>query len=433
MGLLGERNIRYLREDGAGNIWFIEDKNLGVVDMSGSQPEVIDFPELSGKMVADMEHIYPYDKHNVFVGAEKGFYLINYEEYKKNRYLIQARIRAVKALGKSDSLLFGGYFGEVNDSVDQPVQAVYNISKKWSSLHFEYSSPLYAAQNSIQYSYMLKGFDKDWSAWSKKTEKEYTNLPAGSYTFEVKSKSNLGNESVITGYSFSIQPPWYQTSWAYLLYTCIFGGLVYLLYFWQRRIFLGQQAKHEEEQKRLQYLHQLEMEKSEKEIMKLKNEKLEAEIEHKNTELASTAMHLVQKGELLGNIREELTRMKKSVNGDGSADEFKKMLRILGEENKMDKDWEQFAIHFDKVHSDFLQILKGAYPQLSAHELKLCAYLRMNLSSKEIAQLESISVRGVEISRYRLRKKLRIPTEMNLFDFLMELHSRGKAAPGFSN
>ena len=433
MGLLGERNIRYLREDGAGNIWFIEDKNLGVVDMSGSQPEVIDFPELSGKMVADMEHIYPYDKHNVFVGAEKGFYLINYEEYKKNRYLIQARIRAVKALGKSDSLLFGGYFGEVNDSVDQPVQAVYNISKKWSSLHFEYSSPLYAAQNSIQYSYMLKGFDKDWSAWSKKTEKEYTNLPAGSYTFEVKSKSNLGNESVVTGYSFSIQPPWYQTSWAYLLYTCIFGGLVYLLYYWQRRIFLGQQARHEEEQKRLQYLHQLEMEKSEKEIMKLKNEKLEAEIEHKNTELASTAMHLVQKGELLGNIREELTRMKKSVNGDGSADEFKKMLRILGEENKMDKDWEQFAIHFDKVHSDFLQILKGAYPQLSAHELKLCAYLRMNLSSKEIAQLESISVRGVEISRYRLRKKLRIPTEMNLFDFLMELHSRGKAAPGFSN
>jgi DNA-binding CsgD family transcriptional regulator len=426
-GLLGERNIRYLREDAAGNIWFIEDKNLGVVDMSGTQPEVIDFPELSGKMVADMEHIYPYDKHNVFVGAEKGFYLINYEEYKKNLYPIRARIRAVKALGKIDSLLFGGYFGDVNDSVDQPVEDVYSISKKWSSLHFEYSSPLYAAQNSIQYSYLLKGFDKEWSEWSKKTEKEYTNLAAGSYTFQVKSKSNLGNESAITEYSFNILPPWYETGWAYLLYACGFAGLVCLLYYWQRRIFLRQQARHEEEQKRLQYLHQLEMEKSDKEIVKLKNEKLESEIEHKNTELASAAMHLVQKGELLSNIREELMRMKKGVNGDGAAaEEFKKMLRILGEENKMDKDWEQFAVHFDKVHSDFLQILKGIYPQLSAHELKLCAYLRMNLSSKEIAQLENISVRGVEISRYRLRKKLRIPTEINLFDFLMELHTKGK-------
>ena len=57
----------------------------------------------------------------------------------------------------------------------------------------------------------------------------------------------------------------------------------------------------------------------------------------------------------------------------------------------------------------------------SAHDLKLCAYLRMNLSSKEIAQLENISVRGVEISRYRLRKKLQIPTETNLFDFLLQV------------
>lgn len=425
-GLFGEMNIRFLREDPAGNIWFIVDNSLGVVDMSGAQPQIIYFPELSGKMVADYEHIYPYDRYNVFVGAEKGFYHINYEEYKKNRYSLEVRMRSVRASGKTDSLLFGGYFGEVGDSLEQPPGAVYSVASSWSSLHFEYSSPLYEAQNSIQYSYFLKGFDKDWSAWSKKTEKEYTNLPAGSYTFQVKSKSNLGNESPVTGYSFIIQPPWYQTGWAYLLYTVLFAGLIYLLYYWQRQIFLKQQVRHEEEQKRLQYLHQLEMEKSEKEIVKLKNEKLESEIEHKNTELASAAMHLVQKGELLSNIREELMRLKKGVNGDGAADEFKKMLRILGEENKLDKDWEQFAVHFDKVHSDFLQILKATHPSLSSHELKLCAYLRMNLSSKEIAQLENISVRGVEISRYRLRKKLKIPTEINLFDFLMELHSRGK-------
>ncbi len=432
-GFFGERNIRHLKEDTAGNIWFIEDNSLGVIDLSGPQPETIYFPELSGKMVADFEHIYPYNKDNVFVGAEKGFYHINYEEYKKNRYPIQVKIRSVKVFGKTDSLLFAGYYGEVGDSLEQPAEAVYSVSNKWNSLHFEYTSPLYAAQNSIMYSYTLKGFDKDWSSWSKKTEKEYTNLPAGTYNFQVKSKSNLGNESAISTYTFTILPPWYQTGWAYCLYIFLFAGLVYLLFFWQRRIFRRQQERHEEEQKRLLYLHQLEMEKSEKEIVKLKNEKLESEIEFKNTELASAAMHLVQKGELLGGIREELMRMKKggAGNGDGSADEFKKMLRILGEENKMDKDWEQFAVHFDKVHSDFLQILKSTYPALSAHELKLCAYLRMNLSSKEIAQLENISTRGVEISRYRLRKKLKIPTETNLFDFLMELHTSGaRPKPG---
>ncbi len=431
-GFFGERNIRALKEDAAGNIWFIEDNSLGVIDFSGPKPETIFFPELNGKLVADYEHINPYDRYNILVGAEKGFYHINYAEYKKNRYPIGVRIRSVRAFGKSDTLLFGGYFGEVDDSLDQPVEAVYSISNKWNSLHFEYTSPLYAAQNSITYSYCLKGFDRDWSEWSKKTEKEYTNLPAGTYTFQVRSKSNLGNESPTGNYTFTILPPWYLTGWAYAVYALLLLGLMYLLYCWQRRIFREQQRKHEEEQARLQYLHQLEIDKSEKEIVKLKNEKLEAEIEHKNTELASTAMHLVQKGELLSNIREELMRMKKGNNGDGvAADEFKKMLRILGEENKMDKDWEQFAVHFDKVHSDFLQILKTAYPALSAHELKLCAYLRMNLSSKEIAQLENISVRGVEISRYRLRKKLRISTEINLFDFLMDLHGKGKGpTPG---
>ncbi len=89
----------------------------------------------------------------------------------------------------------------------------------------------------------------------------------------------------------------------------------------------------------------------------------------------------------------------------------------------MDKDWEQFANHFDTVHSDFLKALHGSYRNLGNNELKLCAYLRMNLSSKEIAQLMNISVRGVEISRYRLRKKFQIPTEVNLSNFLLNFSS----------
>ena len=91
---------------------------------------------------------------------------INYEEYKKNRYPIEVNMRSVKAFGKTDSLLFGGYFGVAGDSLAQPSGAVYSIGNKWNSLHFEYTAPLYGAQNSITYSYYLKGFDRDWSEWS---------------------------------------------------------------------------------------------------------------------------------------------------------------------------------------------------------------------------------------------------------------------------
>jgi len=420
----GEKNIRHLEEDDDGNIWFVEEKNLGVIDFSGAKPETIYFPELNGKMVSGGEHIYPYNRSNVFVGAEKGFYLINYEEYKKKRYKLQVDIRAVRTSGKNDSLIFGGYFGEVNETLKQPADAIVKIPSSSNSMHFEYSSPATGHQSSIEYSHFLLGFDKDWSAWSRKTENEYTNLPPGNYTFQVKAKNNLINESTISSYSFVVLPSWYQTYWAYFLYALTIFALVYLAYRWQKKKFLRQQKKHEEEQRQLQYLHQLELEKSEAEIIKLKNEKLRVEIEHKNTELASVAMHLVQKGELLANVKEEMGRLKKNGNnGERPVEDFKKILRILDEENKMDKDWEHFTVHFDKVHSDFLRTLKSKYPNLSAHELKLCAYLVMNLSSKEIAQLMNISVRGVEISRYRLRKKFHLVTETNLFEFLLQFSS----------
>ncbi|HYO21206.1 MAG TPA: triple tyrosine motif-containing protein, partial [Flavisolibacter sp.] len=289
-----------------------------------------------------------------------------------------------------------------------------------NSVHIEYSATLYGQQANIEYSYFLKGFDKGWSNWSAKPEKEYTNLPAGNYVFQVKSRNNLGNESTVTSFTFTILPPWYQTPVTYFAYALLFVGLLYVLHRKQRKKFLHQKQQYETQQKQLQYLHQLELEKNEKEIVKLKNEKLEAEIGHKNSELANSAMHLVQKREMLGKIRDDLNALIKKTSNEQAAAEFKKVLKMLGEDSKIDENWEHFAHHFDKVHNDFLVVLKSHYPALTPSELKLCAYLRMNLSNKEIAQLVNISTRGVEIARYRLRKKLGISKETNLFDFLMK-------------
>src|SRR4029079_4908580 len=211
--------------------------------------------------------------------------------------------------------------------------------------------------------------------------------------------------------------------WAYFIYFVLLIGLAYYLLRQHKKKLLKQKEKYEEEKRQLQYLHQLELQQNEKEIVKLKNEKLEAEIVHKNSELANSAMNLVQKREMLGKIHDDLHTLLKKIDNEQVSNEFKKLLKILGEDNKMDDNWEHFAHHFDKVHSDFLMVLKNRYPGLTANELKLCAYLRMNLSSKEIAQLMNISVRGVEIGRYRLRKKLGLSKETNLFDFLLNEQS----------
>lgn len=418
--LFGGLNVRYLKEDGQGNIWFVYQKNLGVVDMTGAQPAVIFIPELNNKMISGFEHINPVDPQHIFIGGEKGFYLLNFEQYKRASPALQAGIRSVYMHRRKDSLLFGGYFGQINTNSRQQ-GSLPGINHDWNTLRFEFSSAQFGQQASVEYSYRLKGLMKEWSEWTKKTDKEFTNLPAGTYTFEVKARSNLGNKSAVASYSFVVLPPWYLTRWAFLFYGLMAVSAFYLGYVYQKRKFQRQRIRHETEQKRLQYFHQLELEKNEKQIMQLKNEKLEAEIQHKNKELASAAMHLVQKGELLSKIKDELVKIKKLSDNGKQPEDVKKIIKILNEEEKLDKDWEHFSIHFDKVHSDFLIALKQLYPALTANELKLCAYLRMNLSTKEIAQLMNISVRGVEISRYRLRKKLEIPTETNLFHFLLNV------------
>ena len=179
-----------------------------------------------------------------------------------------------------------------------------------------------------------------------------------------------------------------------------------------------QKRKFEKEEAQLKYLHELELEHNEREIIKLKNDRLETEVMYKNQQLASTTMHLYKRGRLLAKIKEELsTATDKLINKEDKSD-FIKLLKLISGEEKKDNDWEQFSIHFDQVHNSFLQKIKNAYPELTQTDLKICAYVKMNLSSKEIAQLLNISLKGVEIGRYRLRKKLSLSPGINLNDFI---------------
>ncbi|MFD2920814.1 triple tyrosine motif-containing protein [Terrimonas rubra] len=435
--IFGKTIIRYLKEDAQGNLWFVYDKNLGVVDFSGPSPRIIYIAELNGRMVSGFEQVYPANEHNIFVGGEKGYFHINYAKYKQQTLTPIVQLRSVLTQGKTDSLIFGGY--AQGPEVEQPTVPYHS-----NSFYFQFSSPFYEQQSNIEYSYFLRGYDKKWSDWNNKTEKEYTYLPAGTYTFYIKARNNLGNVSEEYSYSFTILPPWYFTWWAYSIYCLVALYGLYLLYKLQKRKFARQRKTYEEEQKRLQYLHQLEVDKyaeeqnklqyqhqivleqNEKEIISLKNEKLESEIQFKNKEMASTTMHLLKKGELIHKLKEELQQLSKNTSDENALDAFKRMIKSLNEEEKTDKDWEHFTIHFDKVHNDFFIALKAKHDNLTANELKLCAFLRMNLSTKEIAQLMNISVRGVEISRYRLRKKLNIPTETNLFTYFLDFHTNGK-------
>jgi DNA-binding CsgD family transcriptional regulator len=417
--------VEYFTKESNGNLWFVNNRRVGVIDFSkntSKKPyEVIYFPELTDQTVKGSEFIYPYNNENIFIGSNDGVFHLNYSRYTQSAAPLKVVLSTVKTIAEKDSLIFAGYFFNVNNpGPDQSLKQVISLPNRWNSFHFEYSSGLYAQKGNIEFSYKLKGFDKDWSVWSAKTEKDYTNLPYGIYTFLVTARNNLGNESKPVSYTFIVTPAWYQTAWIYLVYILILVLLVRVMVLWQQKRFALHQKKYDEEQARLSYLYSLELDRNEKEIISLQNKNLEAELQFKNKELATITMHLVERGGILLNIKQALLAVIKKSKIPDAEHEFRSVFRTLNEIEKNADDWNQFAIYFDEVHNDFLSILKSKFPELSSTDLKLCTYLRLNLSSKEIAQLMNISLKGVEISRYRIRKKLNLATEVNLYDFLIE-------------
>lgn len=420
--IFGDTAVAYLKEDATGDIWFVSNSRVGVIDFSKTASgSVVYFPELNGQTVKGAAMIYPYDKENIFIGSNNGVYHLNYSKYLESSDRITVLLGTVKAIAERDSVVFGGYVEGDGNTAGGPGGQPVKLPNHWNSFHFEYASPLYTQPGLVEFSYRLEGFDRDWSEWTTKAEKDYTNLPYGKYTFVVKARDNLGKESAPASFTFIVGPPWYQTAWAYLFYLLVAVGLVYLVRWHQRRRIEQHRRKYEEEQERQEYLHSLELDRKEKGLIALQNASLEGELQFKNRELATVTMHFVERGGMLNSIREELLTVIKRLNIPNLSHEFRSVFRMLNDTEKSDDDWYRFALHFDQVHNNFLSNLKVKYPQLSPTDLKLCAYLRLNLSSKEIAQLLNISLKGVEVSRYRLRKKLNLATEVNLHDFLMEV------------
>jgi len=241
-------------------------------------------------------------------------------------------------------------------------------------------------------------------------------LPAGSYTFSVRAIDLNGSLTETSSVAITIQKPWYQSPGAYILYLLMFASLGITV-----RLYLSR--KRWKEHGRFMEERHTEMsrdrEKAEKEIIKLKNEKLQSEIEHKSSQLASNTMAIMRKNNLLSTIKDELQLQKERL-GDSFPDKsYNKLMKLIEGGVEDEHEWEIFEQLYNEAHGNFFKRLKETYPQLTPSDLRLCAYLRMNLSSKEIAPLLNISVRGVEERRYRLRKRLDLSTETNLTELIM--------------
>ena len=137
----------------------------------------------------------------------------------------------------------------------------------------------------------------------------------------------------------------------------------------------------------------------------------EAELAFKKKELTTHAMHLAKKNEVLENVKQKAKELKTSENG-GRA--YQQLIQTINFDQQDDKNWENFTQYFEQVHKDFSKIVKTKYPDITKNELRLMALLKMNLSSKEIATILNISSDGIKKARQRLRKKMELSSGESL-------------------
>lgn len=410
--------VKLLVEAPNGDIWYVTESEIGILKIvdGGVYKKVKKdvFPQFANKLVEGFETIYPYDEHNVFIACEQGFLHYNPSKILSDT-IYNTLIRKVSLI-RSDSVVFGGFGYHKN-----PIQ---KIDYNQNAIRFSFSAAYFNDIEHTTYQYFLEGFDKHWSVWTDKNEVDFTNLPSGKYTFHVRAKNIHGTISKVATYSFTIMSPWYATRLAFTIYFILFGTGIYLLISIPKKQFEREKVALQTEQEQTLLLkdreHQRIDEERQTQISKLENEKLELQIQAKNKELASNTMHLVQKSEMLQKLKGDIQSIAKETSDNDTSKRLRSIIRKISADERLDNDWEQFAQHFDEVHGQFLKRLRQAYPNLTPKDHRLCAYLKMNLTSKEIAPLMNISVRSVEVARYRLRKKLDLDNSVNLVEFMVD-------------
>lgn len=349
------------------------------------------------KGLVGYENILKIDTSKYLLATASGYIILDVN--KKITKDFEIKLNSVNQVSKDNSHLFL----DKEKNID--------FSNHQNNFRFDYSVPEYNFFNKTLYQYKLEGLYNQWSDWSEESTKLFENLPPNDYQFLVRAKIGHYLSNNIESYSFTINKPWYFSKimiFIYFIGFVLFSILMHTIY---TRYYKKQQLRLVEMNERKMKLSQAQ---NEKEIIKIRNEKLRHDFKIKSKELATSIMNIVKKNELLNSIKMQLLKMK-------SLDDTNTIINTIDKSLKRNDDWEFFQEAFNNADRDFLKNLKNLHPNLSPNDMKLCAYLRLNLSSKEIAPLFNISTRSLEIKRYRLRKKLNLSSKQNLTKYILDL------------
>ena len=398
---LSSKNLLYgiIRNDFDGKLWLFSENNIHYVyrDLVTGKKKVSSIVSSLEQRRTVFENISKIDKSKYLLGTNNGYISLDLDNYKLSPP--EVNINKIEAFKLSQD--------PVAVSKNEFVQLEYNSN----NLRFYANVSNYQKFQPITFEYFLDGYISKWVSISEVPFIEFNNLKPGDYEFKIRAKIGNLYSSNSDSFLFTVERPWYFSNFMIANYF-----LVFLIIFF---LFNKSYEKYyrDKEQKIIRInqnkLELVEVERKQA-LMAVENNKLQNDIESKNRELAISTMSMIKKNQFLSKIKSDL---KKSESGDKIFSVIKMIDRNLNNKD----DWKFFEEAFNNADKDFLKKVKSSHPSLTNNDLRLCAYLRLNLSSKDIAPLLNISLSSVEIKRYRLRKKMQLTHNEGLTDHLLSL------------
>lgn len=420
--LIGHRHnpLKFI-ESPDGDIWGSSFPFIFVAFKQGDgyMIDSVSFGPLKNKLIFGFENFNFINDSNIIVSTEDGFSWLDMTKRDTTKTKMQLAIRAVFLTSEKDSV-FMAYTLQADSIIPQ-------IKHKNNSIRFQFVGTEYRDEKAILYSCLLENYDSEWIPYTTSEIKEYTKLKKGIYTFRVRAVNKFSQSDIVeTSYTFEILPAWYETNFAYSVYSLLIVGLllfasVIVIRYYEKKVQKMKEQKEKEMKEQAQRYKQ-DAEEQEKEIIALRNEQLQHDLRMKSQELANSTMNLIRKNEILTEILNDLKSLeggiKKSEDSKHLQSQITEMSKSIKENIETDNNWTRFEENFDIVYENYLKRLAKEFPNLTVNDKRLCAYLKMGLSSKDISPLLNLSVRSVEMARYRLRKKIELDRDDNLTDFL---------------
>lgn len=408
-----------------GNLWAYKPGYLSFAQKQGKrwQVRVMPMHNVIDRLQMSLGHIGFVPGIQTLLNSSNGYYIVrNQMGIDTETGTIGVRVKRVSSFNEGDTTLYR--YSPYEEQKELRVPHALN------SIRFSFVMPEYRDENAVSYECKLEGQDPTWSMPRYASFKEYSHLAKGHYVFHVRATDNISKQTTETTFRFEVLPAWYETIWAYLIYITLIMGLLWMMVQWLKRraeaelqkLKEGKERQLKEQRERFRR----EQEEKEHELTKLRAEQLETELKHKSGELADSTINLVRKNDILRTLDEKMQALTDSImQNDSKALQKQAISRIRHEikRNMEDDDnWERFQDNFNIVYDNYLGTLVAMFPTLKKNDLKLCAYLKMGLSSKEIASLLNTNLRSVETARYRLRKKLGLEGGANLTGFLQAVN-----------